>query len=181
VRESVAALLAVLGIIGGYYVYQTRTTAAVPEVAVQSASPFGAKSRQSLKGVPLGKRTNKKHHSSVTSHGKDEGSAVDVATSESVPSIYPQESSGSAVEKAARDGESEAKTTVSHVGGVPVQGWLRSRRNSLPAGVLAPPPSSGLRVFVDCMEIKGIATQPLSQKECGALAIRPNERASNYH
>ncbi len=60
-----------------------------------------------------------------------------------------------------------AKSKVVH--GVPLEAFVQGGRNTLPAEV-SPGAPGGVRVFLQCMELRPGNTQNLSEKECKELA-----------
>jgi hypothetical protein len=76
-----------------------------------------------------------------------------------LPTIYtrPSEKEGN---------EASAQQTVH---GVPIQEFLASSKNQLPQNKPQPVPS-GVRIFVQCMELRKGTASELSEKECSGLA-----------
>ena len=131
--------------------------------------------------------------------GEGEGAAVDVTETAQLHSIYekrearqrrtapavsaPIVEAADAVEPFAPLAEPQAPLTAEVeenrreeapkvVHGVPVAAWTLSRRDSLPMGPTSPAAPEGVRVFLQCMELKKGGPQSLAQSECQALAYR---------
>ncbi|MBI1859423.1 MAG: hypothetical protein HYR96_00705 [Deltaproteobacteria bacterium] len=63
---------------------------------------------------------------------------------------------------------------------MPVQAYLASQRPSLPTA--APEPTeNGVRLFVQCMEIKKSETRKTSESECRELALKSLKARSNTY
>ncbi len=199
-RDTLVAILVICGIVGGFYASRLTETAKPQEIvleaknlpstgndaiAVQKTSDQRVEVRRggkSQKGVRHGKRTNKKHYQQVKAQREDEGAANNVVTAESVPSIYSEEQqpSGSAALNSSNGGVS-ATTAPKVVHGVPVEGWVRSHRNSLSPATVTDETGEGMRLFVQCVEVKKRGTTPLSERQCGALSSNESMFYTNYH
>ena len=113
------------------------------------ATPFGGKSR----------------HVRKERSGKVGRFEKMVEQSEELPSIY----SSSKRAKLAR------KKKKKYLHGLPVESFVDSRMNTLPSGVPDQAPE-GVRVFLQCMELRPNDTAKLTESECNALASRTSTR-----
>ncbi len=124
--------------------------------------------------VQLGGRNGQRKNR--TNHGEDSTQSDEVAGSghpnQEPPSIYSGESDSE--DTIAQNSEKPAAeaTHASKVLGVPIDRWLRSRKNSLALNVVPEQAHLGLRVFLWCMELKEKRVEYLSEGECQKLRLQ---------
>jgi hypothetical protein len=115
----------------------------------------------------------------IESVGSEEGDSSSFDQAENLPSIYQDEeleSSGFAVNLGEDEVKSESNESSSQpqkqpvVYGVPVASWLKHSKNQLPAKVEITN-DTGMRLFINCMEIKKHGTSALTQRECKEIAV----------
>ena len=94
----------------------------------------------------------------------------------SLPSLYEdEERSGPAV---TADASTEPfplkkqRRTTKVVHGVAVDAWAKAHRDTILMPKVTADNGSNLRVFFQCMELKGKSAEPLSERECGRLVAR---------
>jgi hypothetical protein len=150
-----------------------------------SQGGFGvARSRGRNKGAIDGTRTNRNAVKQTANPRSGEGATVAAAEAAGVPSLYEEQTgrsaepaeliSGSDTNTAAVSSQTAAtapeKKKVLY--GVPVQAWLLSRRNALSVPAVGDRPPPGLRVFLQCWEMKKHGPKSLDERECGELAVK---------
>jgi hypothetical protein len=147
--------------------------AALVYFALQASNPdqfykIGLESNQTLRGKNVAKnsgfteeRESSRADSKISSERKNRKSQnANKDTSEevaSLPSIYAHE---------------KVKTKVSKIG-VPLEAWFASRKHQIDLPEVSKPAPTGIRIFVQCMELKKGGATPLnSQSDCEALLAK---------
>jgi len=136
-----------------------------------------SKLNQSKTGVRHAKSSNRHQHQQSKNHGQDEGTADYVAEAQELPSIYQEQSpkpvvaasdSGVAASDAQKNSHRRSpRRKVVH--GVPVDLWILSKQNSLNVPNEEAPSELGMRVFVQCMELKKKGAEYVGKAECQSL------------
>jgi hypothetical protein len=185
-RETIIFILIAGAALSGYLYFKKDTQ--LVQLEVQSKNQHIARSDQPRRFSKLksartkGDQHNerKSHRERVSAKGKDEGAPGDYSTSKGIPSIYQEAAPGYQLGQRQQQPVEQRPDAVSEevsqelvqsqpaktLHGVPVQAWLRSHQNSLPAGPNADPRlASGVRVFVGCVEVNNHMTA-LEKKEC---------------
>lgn len=190
-RDTVIAIMVLLGATGIYFgVKHYQKNGQVLQLSSKSNHP-STSSRKKLsrnsKSKPLHQgehnesashRSRQQVESDIESIGSEEGGSSSFEQAESLPSIYQDEESelsGSAVDLEEKiESESHESTADKPkqpvVYGVPVASWLKHNKNRLASKVELKNPS-GVRLFINCMEIKKEGTQALTQRDCKQIAV----------
>ena len=109
--------------------------------------------------------------------GENERASDELDEIESLASIYqdqeaqPAQSKRSSVtepEEVLKDSNSQAASR-SPIPGVKVAAWVSSQKNVVPHEVPDPGTGTGMRYFLNCMELKKKGLSPLNAKDCDAL------------
>lgn len=121
-----------------------------------------------------------------TRHREDEGSSISADEIESIASIY-QDQEGQREQQpesavSATNNELPKSRPISPIPGVKVAAWVRSNSNHLKTDVPDPRIGAGMRVFVNCVELKKKGASPLEQRECDRVLAKKDtvEKTSNH-
>lgn len=136
--------------------------AAIAGILLWSRPNTGAIHELSTATVPVTKSLNQ--NPAIPVVRKSDVAQKPVAQSEEVPHVYT-----------ARKVKQKSGAEDKVIHGVPLQAFIESHRNTLPGAVPAQAPS-GVRVFLQCMELKKNETSELSQAECNELVARHPSR-----
>lgn len=95
---------------------------------------------------------------------------------ESLASIYQDQEAGSEGSSVTAESvpspdvaERSSQQPSSRIAGVKVAAWLHSKKNAIPTEVPDPSIGTGMRYFLNCMELKKQHLTPLDAKDCDAL------------
>jgi len=183
-RDTFIGVLFLVGMICGY-LYLRDTASLVPsgmsmplaqaKKSVQGKSK--SKINQSKTGVRHAKSSNRHQHQQSKTHREDEGSTNHVAEAEELPSIYQEQSPKPGVAASDSGVAASDSQNISNrrpprrkvVHGVPVDLWVLSKRNSLNVPNEDAPSELGMRVFVQCMELKKKGAEYVGKTECQSL------------
>lgn len=108
--------------------------------------------------------------------GEDEGSSISADEIESISSIYQNQEGqrdsqpGSSLNSPVA--ELPKARPISPIPGVKVAAWVRSRQDHLNTEVPDPKIGSGMRVFLNCVELKKKGASPLEERECDKVLAR---------
>jgi hypothetical protein len=183
--DSLIALLLLAVIAGGYFFLRKNdllvSHVEVPQVTAQNSgshkrssryASHGAKSKTS-QGAKHGEKSNRDDVEQAANQRQDEGSSDDVAEAEKLSSIYQgKQGDGSAVtaDNGVAENREGIRPTVVH--GVPVDAYVLSRKDAINTSGMPQDTPQGLRVFLQCMELKKEGASPLDEKNCHSLAFR---------
>lgn len=188
-RDTFIGVLFLVGMICGY-LYLRQTASLIPSevskpLAQAKSQPGKSQSKfnQRKTGVRHAKSSNRHQHQQSKNHGQDEGTANHVAEAQELPSIYQEQSpeavvAGSSVAGVAQPTSvaAEASTNSNRrpprrkvVHGVPVDLWVLSKQNSLNVPNEEAPSELGMRVYVQCMELKKQGAKYVGKSECQSL------------
>lgn len=194
-KDTFLALALIGGVVGGYF-YLTDGQLA-PEVgrpSVEARKDFvwknvGPGTKHGRKGGRYGKGSDSSHADQAQGFGAGEGIAGNDSEIEGLTSIYPvkKRAGESRSAKVAANGKSARaakKRKVVH--GVAVEAWAAAQQNRIALHGKPQAPPKGLRVFLQCMELKKQGPEALNQRQCESLLVRhqasdPDEnRLSRY-
>lgn len=166
-RDTLVAMLIIGGILGGYL--YTRNTASLvsPKISAQKAQPKFTQR--------TGVRHDQNESQQSKNHGQVEGDAEHVAEAQSLPSIYQEQGSGQSAPKSAVKNKSvvsRRSPRKKFLHGVPVEAWVLSRQNTFSVPTEEGPSELGMRVFVQCMELKKKGAEYVGAQECQSLLAR---------
>lgn len=100
---------------------------------------------------------------------QDEGASIELDEIESIASIYQDQE---VVEQRASVTEEELNSQAENhtpIPGVKVSAWVSSQKHAVPKDVPDPNVGTGMRYFLNCMEVKKKKLSPLEAKDCDAL------------
>ncbi len=172
-RDTLLGILFIGGIIGGY-LYLRETNALVsPGMSQRTALQ---KQQKSETGVRHAKSANNHEHQQSKNHEQDAGASVDLAEAESLPTIYKEQDTkpaAPAVKKFATEvPERRPPRKSKFLHGVPVEAWILSKQNAVSMPTEEGPSEIGMRVFVQCLELKKKGSQYVGEEECRQLLAR---------
>lgn len=164
-RDTLIGILVFLGAFGGYYYARQKGLA---NLKFPTVNPISSDKKSEVKGAthdsnsqgPDSKNTAFRKN---PAHGKSEGSSTKASQDQGLPSIYwPKrhklKSSGPAKKK-------------KRVGGVDADAWALAREDSL-ASYLPPSAPPGMRIFIQCMELKNKGLEYIGPDTCRELLSR---------
>lgn len=179
-RDTIIALLVMSGIVGGYL--YMKQAGLLPSSIQNAANLANQKSRQEKSRLSQHKKSSKgathdhsNHDQQTQIDGQDEGASGDVAEAESLPSIYKSEGFSKSAAVAAGDqgksrksrGKKLAKKKVIH--GVPIQDFIDSRQNAISMNNDGDEDDLGVRVILQCHELKKKGPEYVGKHECQSL------------
>lgn len=116
----------------------------------------------------------------------DSTSAFEATTTEKLPTIYSEQrfkqqaidsSDGEGASSSfSKSSTSEARPKVVH--GVPLKAFAKSQEFNIAHAPVSAPAKSGLRVFLQCMELKSKGSELLEKNECASLLTNANSAKS---
>lgn len=184
-RDTIIALLFVSGLAGAYY--YLRQSGYVQEYPYQVSEKQNPKasltSRKKIKqsGATHDANAHLEPNIQSQSHGQDARASVDVAAAEELPSIYESQGTGPGVGTGSANAapsqsvkqpvKAAARRKQKVIHGVPVDAWVLSRQNAL-AGPAAADTAGGMRVFLQCMELKKKGPEYVGQNQCEELLAK---------
>jgi len=169
-RDTLVAVLFIAGLAGGYF-FMRDTASLSPKLSAQAASQKFTQQRKT--GVRHDQSANRDESQQSQNYRQDEGDAGQIAEAQSLPSIYQEQSAGQSAQptvkskKIAASRRPPRKGKVLH--GVPVEAWVLSRQNTFSVPTEEGPSELGMRVFVQCMELKKKGAEYVGQNECQSL------------
>lgn len=180
-RDTMIALLVLGSLIGAYFYFQDSISFG-PHVGTPSSISQNNLEKQVLNSDPKRIQTQGVHDEG-TDQGYSEQSAefregeapsIEVAESKGLYSIYKGKSK-KRLEQQDEPSEhpvkaASAKEKVVH--GVPLQAWVRSQKNKILLPAVTADTGNGLRVFLQCLELKQKGPEYLERGECKALLVR---------
>ena len=162
-RESLIAILVLLAVMGGYYHLKKLGLTFVPKLAPAEKSSL-AQPMSLTKGKKNDKASTHEHARPHSNSRKSQGSTNEADETENFPSLY-----STSEESGERRVENKGKTERSIIKGVPVQGWIDSQRFSLSSLSEPAPSETGMRVFLQCIELKKKGAEYLKERDCQSL------------
>lgn len=159
-RDTLIGILIIISITAGWAFLKQKGLALPNSRVIVELEPEPSSHRtQPLQPLTLGekndKRTNRRNHFKVGHVRKSKSVHRTDQEVESVPSIYPR-----------RKTELKAASTDGRL--VPVEEYLASKRHALP--VEPTTPENGMRLFVQCLEIKSGSTRKTTEAECAEIS-----------
>lgn len=196
-KETLFTLAMIGGIaVGAYYYFDEHGTLA-PRIPIASSSsekkaeePFqwkneSLKHAQHAKGARAHEKTNQIHSQSIEGTDSNEGSSVGLTKTASLPTIYSSKSKRAGKRLKARikakTASKSKKKEKKIIHGISVEGWALSQQNALPSDNYEQG-NEGMRVYLQCLELKGHSTKTLDKRDCNKLLVRRHEEVSrNYY
>jgi hypothetical protein len=194
VRDTLIALLFVIGIILGYRYFRAIDSLAPgispggTPMAKAGRSSTPSKTHNHNKGVQDGKGTaDQSDAQAAQDRRENEDGAGNLAEASHLPSIYQEQEPEPESDPAGRVNDPESsgkagKKAAKVVHGVPVQAYVLAQKDKVSTGTVPAEAPSGIRVFLQCMELKNHGPESLDQRDCQHLAfrgIRAGRGASN--
>lgn len=122
---------------------------------------------QTKPGVIYHERTNSRGDTARARIRQGEGIAKQDSEGPQLPSLFK----GTSRESVGRDHRRKDKSELSKVVyGVPTEEWAAERRNALPLRPITPESKDGMRIFVQCMELKKAGPSYVGNEPCNELA-----------
>lgn len=161
-------LIALLGGLTWGATYLHRNSALMPSVSAPSATTTAAPSTQG----DTHERTNYAQDQRAEGGGTGSASEVDSSEGEVVPDLYSQAGAKPRL-VGARSKSARSSVRRQVIRGVPIQEYLDSHKDSLSNTGLAGDDDGGLRVFLQCFEVKS-GLEPISDRECDRVFHSPS-------
>jgi hypothetical protein len=183
-RDSLIAVMVVGGLVGSF-VYLKSTGHLMPNIATPAELAMArVKSAPhphptTHKGEVNGPKSTRLDDQQAQDNGQDEGASDDASEIESIASIYQDKGAtgrSRRVKSPILSEEREPKPAVIH--GVPIAAWVRSRQDALPEATVPSDSGDGIRVFLQCMELKKEGPEALKERDCERLAASNKKNTS---
>ena len=199
-RDTLIGLVMLVVAAGGYLALKKMGPTgpmASPVLAskpVTSATQTSRRQKPAIEGARHGKKSHRDDDTSqIADSGQDEGASGDASQTASFTSIYQEPENTeprSAVansETFSKDSSGTKSSSKKHLKtasqkkvlhGVPVQAYVNLMKNNLSLREVPQNSDLGMRVFVQCMEIKRRGPEYVGPRDCEALLVKKEGRPS---
>lgn len=175
-----------VAVVVGFWFYLQKTDFGTPNPANAVLSQQNFTQTPASNGSKGNEGRRQTHDSATASNGATEGDSGSASEVEGLPSIYSpkheavkqaaKQNARGRKGKLAKKSRGKAGKVASNgkkmIHGVPLDQWIEWNKNRLRLGEVPSENDGGLRLFVQCMEIKKGASQAVTQAECKKLTAK---------
>lgn len=194
-RQFVTYSVMLIGVTLGYFAIKDSNVTFAPNVGTPETLPTKArahspKNSQNLTTAKYGKRKASKHESKRhfptpdaqrPRSGEDEGTSISTDEIESLASIYQNQEGRKSYESESVGSPEELHESQSRspIPGVKIAAWVRSNQNRIHTEIPDPKVGSGMRVFLNCVELKKKGMSPVDRQDCAQVLAHKESVSKN--